>query len=124
MNKINNLSDLKALVGEDVVNKCFTEYVGSVLSTHQRVDDMLSNRAVMTENEMNDYIEKIGRSELFEEIDDLRNPMYAMIRRNGVPYPLYLKAILVSLVEQGYDQEWVTTTFKRSLEDKYLKKPE
>ena len=124
MNKVNNLSDLKALVGEDAVKKCFTEYVGSVLSTHKRVDDMLNNRAVMTENEMNDYIEKIGRSELFEEIDDLRNPMYAMIRRNGVPYPRYLKAILVSLVEQGYDQEWVTTNFKRSLEDKYLKKPE
>lgn len=72
------------------------------------------NTQVMTEEEMNQYIDNIGRTELFDEIRHIvSNPPHH-------PYPRYLKAIRVSLVALGYDETWVNTTFRDALEKRYL----
>ena len=68
----------------------------------------------MSEYEMTEYINKIGRSELFDEIKDMKK---SNVSQN---YPYYLKAIRVSLIALGYDQQWVETTFKNALNKKYL----
>ena len=46
----------------------------------------------MSEYEMTEYINKIGRSELFDEIKDMKK---SNVSQN---YPYYLKAIRVSLI--------------------------
>ena len=74
----------------------------------------------MGKSEMDTYINKIGRTELFDELKDIHNSAYGLIR-GSIPYPRYLKAIRVSLVALGYDEEWVESTFKEALEKKYLK---
>lgn len=75
----------------------------------------------MNKKMMNDYIEAIGRCELYDELEDIQKPEYIFIRLNQPhPYPRYLKAIQVSLVALGYDEGWVTSTFKEALEEKYL----
>lgn len=79
-----------------------------------------SNRMVMSHQEMMQYIKDVGRTELFQELEDLRNKNYSMIRRNTVPSSRYLKAICVSLVALGYDEQWVDTTFRDALETEYL----
>ena len=68
----------------------------------------------MSEYEMTEYINKIGRSELFDEIKDMKK---SNVSQN---YPYYLKAIRVSLIALWYDQQWVETTFKNALNKKYL----
>lgn len=77
-----------------------------------------STRKIMSEDEMSRYIEKIGRTELFDEMQDLNNHYYGLVR-SGIPYPRYLKAICVSLVALGYDEQWVDTTFRDALEKRY-----
>ena len=63
---------------------------------------------IMTDNDMKDFIEKIGRSELYEEI-----------KTNNVDSN-YLKGVMATLVTLGYDKKWVDTVFKDALEKKYL----
>ena len=63
----------------------------------------------MTEQKMMEYIKGIGRSELWDELED-----------RPKEYPRYLKAIRVSLVELGFDEEWVGTTFRTALEKEYM----
>ncbi len=76
---------------------------------------------IMSDDEMRRYIDSVGRAELFEEIEDLNNEYYDFVRgNNGYRYPRYLKAIRVSLVAQGYDQQWVEDEFRKALDKKYL----
>lgn len=71
-------------------------------------------KKIMTEEEMNTYIDNIEKSELFGEVRGIiSNPPHH-------PYPRYLKAICVSLVALGYDEEWVDTTFRDALKKRYL----
>lgn len=63
----------------------------------------------MTEKEMMEFIRGVGRSELWDELKD-----------RPKQYPRYLKAVRVSLVELGYDEEWVDTTFREALESYYM----
>lgn len=35
-------------------------------------------------------------------------------------YPRYIKAVRVSLVAMGYDEQWVDTEFRDAIEKKYL----
>lgn len=63
----------------------------------------------MTEQKMMDYIKRIGRCELWDEL-----------KERPKKYPRYLKAIRVSLVELGFDEQWVDTTFRAALEKEYM----
>lgn len=73
-------------------------------------NDMESGSAkTMDLDTMGSYINAIGRSELWSELEERPNK-----------YPRYLKAIRVSLVELGYDEQWVDTTFRDALEKAYM----
>lgn len=77
----------------------------------------MSNTAkIMANEEMKDFIEKVGRTELFDEKEDLANANYKLVRENTTPYPRYLKAVRVSLVALGYDEKWVEGEFRDALE--------
>lgn len=67
---------------------------------------------VMTDGTMNDFIEQIGRAELYEELD-------SMTQQNAW-YPRYLKAVRVTLITVGYDFNWVETRLREALEARYL----
>ena len=72
----------------------------------------------MTTEEMNEFIEKINRAELTEELKVLNKcGKCPVISFN---YPKYLKAIRVSLVALGYDERWVDSVFRSALEKRYL----
>jgi len=120
MEGINNLDELKDLVGSDTVDKCFAEYM---ITQEKRLSNLINHCVIMDEDKMNSYINSIGREELYQEIEDVYSDKYRLIRPNqSRPYPRYLKAIRVSLVTQGYDEQWVDTVFRDALEAKYLKK--
>ena len=122
MKKINNLSELINLVGEETVDKCFMENFMMMFTQSKRQKDLDNKCAIMEEDEMYKYIENIGRTELFDEIEDVNSDKYILVRHNCPhPYPRYLKAIRVSLVAQGYDAHWVDTEFRDALEKRYLK---
>jgi hypothetical protein len=78
----------------------------------------------MTDEEMVKFIEKIGRIELFEEIEDLQDENYRKFLRSNCSfvYPRYLKAVLIMLITFGYDRDWVYDTFKPRLELEYFPK--
>lgn len=120
MAEIKNLADLEKLVGIRTVEKCFIEYMLSTMNKAKRLDDLENHRAIMDEDEMNKFIENIGRSELYDEVHDskLRRGDRLKMKWNG--YPRYIKAIRVSLVEMGYDEQWVDTEFRDAIEMKYL----
>ena len=66
---------------------------------------------IMNHNEMNTFILNIGRSELFQELRELRESGW---------YPRYLKAVRVSLIALGYDSLWVERPFRTALDRFYL----
>lgn len=68
---------------------------------------------IMTKEEMDAFIEKIGRSELYDELESMNKAI------PRIPYSRYLKAVRVSLVALGYDEKWVDTEFRDALEKKY-----
>ena len=65
----------------------------------------------MEKNEMNTFIAKVGRSELFRDM-----------KQNGGYPQIYFKAVCASLISLGYDQHWVTHEFLEALEAEYLEK--
>lgn len=70
----------------------------------------------LNEKATKELVEKVGRTELFEEISS----MGPAIPR--IPYPRYLKAVRVTLVSLGFDQDWVEGDFRDALEARYLYK--
>ena len=76
---------------------------------------------MMTEEAMYAFIENIGRAETFDELEDVFSDRSVFVRPNCPhPYPRYLKAVRVSLVELGYDEKWVDTVFRDALEERYM----
>lgn len=111
MKKISNFTELEDLIDNDSVDGHFVENFKVIIKQAQKQSDLDNHCAVMSKEEMHRYINNIGRSELFEEIED-----------KNIKYPRFLKAIRVSLVAQGYDQCWVDSEFRTALEKKYLGK--
>ena len=110
MRKISNLNELIELIGEDSVNKCFIEKFMLMIVQSKRQKDLDNKCAIMDNDEMYEYIDSVGRTELFDELKDINSNEYALVRHNCPhPYSRYLKAIRVSLVAQGYDEQWVDT---------------
>lgn len=77
------------------------------------------NKKIMTEEEMNNFIESVGRVELFDELEFIRKKEYFnptnLIGRDSC----YLKAIRVALVTLGYDEKWAYSIFADALEARY-----
>ena len=67
------------------------------------------NDLIMSNEMMNEFIERIGRVELYDEM-----------KQHPTRYPKYLKAVRVTLVELGFAEIWVGTTFRNALEKRYL----
>lgn len=86
--------------------------------------NLLRCNAMMTEEEMDVFIDKVARHELHQELEQ----MYIAQRAcTDSPvkwgYPRYLKAVRASLVALGYDEDWVNGPFRTALERKYLHRP-
>lgn len=75
---------------------------------------------IMTNGELNRFINEIGRSELYEELSEYHKPEYRLVRCNGIPESRYLKAVKVTLIALGYDEEWVSTVVDEELRKKYI----
>ncbi len=65
-------------------------------------------KKTMTNEEMNAFFEKVGRSEL-----------YADIRTHGT-YSRYLKGIRSTLVALGYDARWVEGVFRDRMDAYFM----
>lgn len=120
MAEIRNLADLEKLVGIRTVEKCFIEYMLLTMNKAKRLDDLENHKAIMDEDEMNKFIENIGRMELYDEVHDSKLRIGERLKMKWNGYPRYIKAIRVSLVEMGYDEQWVDTEFRDAIEMKYL----
>lgn len=70
----------------------------------------------LNEKATKELVNKVGRSELFDEISFMKGSI------SKIPYPRYLKAVKVTLVSLGFDEEWVNTDFKNVLDAKYLER--
>ena len=70
--------------------------------------EIKNRRIIMDKDEMNKFIENIGRTELYDEI------------HNSNGYPRYIKGVRASLVALGYDEEWVNSEFRDAIEKRYL----
>ena len=68
----------------------------------------------MSKEMMAEFIDNVGRTELYDEMKNIK--IYSMSNK----YPPYLKAVRVTLIELGYDPDWVDGPFRDALEDKYL----
>ena len=118
MKKVKSLDELEILVGKESIEKCFMEYMLTVIGQAKRLEDLQNRCAVMDEDEMFSYINAIDRTELYDEKEDAKKFAHNGTKWDG--YPRYLKAIRVSLVAMGYDEQWVDTTFRDALEEKYM----
>lgn len=79
------------------------------------------NGKIMTDDEAIEFVATIGRKELFNEFNEMRmSKKIFLLRGLWHDYPFYLKAIRVSLIQQGYDSDWVETKFREILEAAYL----
>ena len=116
--KIENLDELETIMRRDTIEKCFMKYMLTIINHAKRLEDLQNGCAVMDEDEMFSYIDAVGRTELYDEKEDAKKFAYNGTKWNG--YPRYLKAIRVSLVAMGYDAQWVDTTFRDALEEKYM----
>lgn len=74
----------------------------------------------MSDEEMQQFVEHVGRCELFEELEDFDKLKAYGVKFNKTEQSRYLKAIRVALATLGYDEEWVDTKLRNSLQEKYL----
>lgn len=110
MKKVKNLDELETLVGKDAIEKCFMEYMLTVIGQAKRLEDLQNHCAVMDEDEMADFVRQVGRGELYEEMKERPS-------RN----PRYFKAVQATLLALGYDERWVYADLIESLQKEYLR---
>ena len=72
------------------------------------------NGIKLNEQAIKELVNSIARVELFDEIYSMKSAV------TRIPYPRYLKAVMVTLVSLGFDEEWVNTDFRDALEAQYL----
>ena len=58
MKKVKNLDELETLVGKDAIEKCFMEYMLTVIGQAKRLEDLQNHCAVMDEDEMDHHVLK------------------------------------------------------------------
>lgn len=75
------------------------------------------NGKTMTNDCMMQFIESLGRSELYDEMALMRTQKRppAMSKES-----FYLKGVCTTLVELGYDEWWVTETFRPAFKEYYM----
>lgn len=77
--------------------------------------------AKMTEIEMANLIEEVGRAELFDELRQMEEDTawHNSTEKWGAVKSRYFKAICVTLIALGYDAQWVNDEFYIELEKTY-----
>ena len=78
---------------------------------------------IMTNGELNRFVNEIGRCELYDELREFQKPEYRLVARHSIPESRYLKAVKVTLVALGYDVTWVGTVVDEKLRQKYTQQP-
>ena len=109
MKKVKNLDELEKMVGREYVEKCFTEYMLSVIGQAKRAEDLQNGCAVMDEEELEDFVCRIGSRELSDEI-----------KKHPGKEPVYFRAVKAALMALGYDEAWVSGEAADALNRKYL----
>lgn len=93
MKKVRNLEDLEGLIGRESIERCFMEYILTVIGQAKRSESLQAGCAVMEEEEMEHFIGKIGKKDL--------------------------KTVCSTLVALGYSREWVSGPLKEAFEKRY-----
>ena len=109
MKKVKNLDELEKMVGRESVEKCFTEYMLSVIGQAKRAEDLQNGCAVMDEEELEEFVCRIGSRGLSDEI-----------KKHPGKEPVYFRAVKASLTALGYDEAWVSGEVADALDRKYL----
>ena len=109
MKKIKNLDELENLIGRDTIEKCFMEYMLTVIGQAKRLEDLQNHCAVMDGDEMVDFVRRVGRRELFEEIKERPDKKLR-----------YFSAVQATLTALGYDERWVYAELKDEMDKEYL----
>ena len=89
MKKAYNLEELENLIGKETVEKCFTEYMMTLIGQAKRAEDLQNGRAVMEEDELERFAEKVSGKE------------------TGT-----VQAVLAAL---GYDERWIRSDLIKAL---------
>lgn len=66
-------------------------------------------QATMDKDAAERFAESIGRAELFEEL-----------KSSSRNYPRFLKGVLTSLIEVGFDESWVNGELRNIIDRKYM----
>ena len=77
--------------------------------------------ARMSKREMTEFIERVGRSELYDEFRQMEEDgLWDTHTADwGAVTSRYLKAVRASLVALGYDEHWVNGEFRDALNARY-----
>lgn len=78
----------------------------------------MTDGKTMTNAQMTEFIKSIGRAELYDELNLMRTQERPFNMTQGL---FYLKGVCVTLVELGYDGDWVYGTFRAAFEEYYKK---
>lgn len=84
MTKMKNLSELEKIIDKDSIDKCFSEYILTIIGKAHRLDDLENGKAVMADEELEEFIKNLKKNKKFNET----------------------KATLIAL---GYDKKWVAS---------------
>jgi len=119
---------INARLSKDVIDKleayCDETGFTKTLVMEKAIDAYIGRQErnlVMSPNEMQNFIKAVGRTELYEELQDLSSDKYALVRKGGRPKSRYLKAVRATLCALGYDEQWVDDEVRSALEDRYPK---
>lgn len=85
--------------------------------------DKIRGHLTMTKDGMMTFVDNLGRCEFFDEINDVMKTNNIVFHK-AVLDSNYLKGVMVTLVELGYDIYWVYGEFKDAFEDVYFRKVE
>ena len=110
MKAVKNLDELVSLVGKPVVEKCFTEYLMTVIAMAKRMEALQDHCATMDEEELDEFVNCIERRELLEDIHEHPGKI-----------PGYFIAVQAALAAVGYDEQWVAQDVADALKRKYIR---
>ena len=105
MKKVNTLDELEALIGRDSIEKCFTEYILTIIGQARRAEALQKGCAAMEEEERDVFVQRLARAGLSggKKADPEQ--------RQG-----YIRAVQATLGAVGYDEQWVSRELIPELE--------
>lgn len=110
MNKFRNLEELESLVGRESLEKCLMEYILTVIGQARRLDDLQDRCAVMDEDEMEDFVRRVGKAGLPAGRKD-----------HGRDRVGFIQGVQAALLVLGYREKWVLEDLAGALDREYLK---